>query len=178
MNSYEKLVDLVIAVVIMFIFPVLYFEKKSVVIQYHTIYNWMGEWVDEVCTQGKITKTSLDEFHQLINSFNEPIELNVSYETICYEPIYQKEAGQEYPIFTGSIHTYKKDYSMHEIVKKLEEESIFALCYGGFITVSVTFIQDNQTIYEGGKVRADVSLRNSICGDYLSCYSNTGYFME
>ena len=172
MNVYEKLFDILIAICIMLLFPMLYLTKKSDVITYHAIEARAEQFVEEILTQGRLTKDAYERFHEDVNAYSEAIGIILSYEDIIYEPEYRLENVSGVYNFTGKVLEYQQIIPGEEMIATfLENEEGFIMEPGGYFKVTVQFMKRDHTIYTGGRVRAYISLCDYIC-NYCDCLHN------
>ncbi|MDD5937045.1 MAG: hypothetical protein PUC65_16020 [Clostridiales bacterium] len=172
MNVFEKLIDIMIGICIMLLFPVLYFNKKSDLIVYEALKDRLNEFVQEVSTQGKLTQTNYEQFYDVLNKFDLALKIELQYEEYRYEPKYKMEDALTTPKYTGEIFEYLNVVPNDEIIGAVYEKGGFFMNSGGYFRVSITVVKDNRTIYSGGAVRANLSLCDHFCNhcNYL-CYN-------
>lgn len=163
MNIYEKLIDILIGICIMLLFPVLYFNKKSELIIYEVLQQRLNEFVQEITIQGKLTKDSYEQFHQIVNSLDHALIIELQYEEYRYEPEYIIRDHTETPTFTGNVLEYLNVVTKDEILNYIYQEGDYMMSLGGYLRVSITVVKDNITIYSGGAIRANLSLCDYFC---------------
>lgn len=147
----------------MLLFPVLYFNKKSELIVYEALQQRLNEFVQEITSQGKLSKDSYEQFHQIVNSFDYALNIELQYEEYRYEPEYIIRKNTETPNFTGNVLEYLNVVTMHEILNYIEQEGDYVMSPGGYFLVSITVVKDDITIYSGGAIRANLSLCDYFC---------------
>lgn len=160
MNLYEKLMDILIAICIMILFPIFYYNHKCELLQYEAIQREMEALIDTITTHSYITLSMYEQFYSSIISSKEAISLRLEYEELLIEPEYTTTKP---PTFTGKVMRYSYVVTEEEIIKELYEKGEFHLSTGGYIKVTVTFLEDNHTIYSGGAVRAYLSFFDCLC---------------
>lgn len=174
MNVYEKLFDILIAICIMLLFPLLYLTKKSETITYQAIQRKAEQFVEEILTQGRLTKEAYERFYDSVNGYSEAIQIILSYEEIIYEPEYKLETDSGVYSFTGEVMEYEQITPGYEIIHSLyQEEEEFNMEAGGYFKVTVQFMKSDHAVYCGGRVRAYISLCNYICDNSTCLYNNT-----
>jgi hypothetical protein len=177
-NIYEKLFDILIAICIMLIFPMMYLTKKSQLITYQAIQNDTEQFVEEILTQGKLSKEAYEGFHEGVNAYDEAIQIIFSYEEIVFEPEYQLDQASGDYLFTGKVMEYDQITSGYEIVNSLyQKEAGFFMEPGGYFKVTIQFINKDQAIYCGGTVRAYFSFCDYICNNCNNFYYNQRYLV-
>ncbi len=160
MNIYEKLMDMLIAICIMILFPVIYYNHKCELLQYEGIQRKMEDLIDTITTHGYLSLTMYEQFYTSIDTSKDALSIRLEYEEFRMEPEY---AATKPPTFTGKVLKYSYVVTEEEIRKELYEKGLFHLSAGGFIKVTVTFLKDNHTIYSGGEVRAYLSFFDYLC---------------
>lgn len=178
MNVYEKLFDIIIAICIMLLFPMLYLSKKSQLITYQAIEKTTEQFVEEVLTQGKLTKEAYESFHEAVNAYSTAIQISFSYEEYVYEPQYQLDLNTSSYLFDGEVMEYEEITPGEEILDSIyKEEKEFLMDPGGYFQITIRFMNQEQTIYSGGSVRAYISLCNCICNHCDCVYHHQRYLI-
>ncbi len=152
----------------MLLFPVIYFNKKSELIIYEALQQRLNEFVQVIITQGKLTKDSYEQFHQIVNSFDHALKIELQYEEYRYEPEYVIKENNDIPIFTNNVLEYLNVVTMEEMLNYIYQEGDYVMSPGGYFRASITVIGDNITIYTGGAIRANLSLCDFLC-NYSNC---------
>lgn len=178
MSVYEKLFDLLIAICIMLLFPMLYFSKKSQLITYQAIQRKAEQFVEVVLTQGKLTKVAYESFHESVNAYSTAIQITLSYEEHVYEPKYELSSATGNFEFTGEVMEYDDITPGEEILNVIfQEQKDYNMEAGGYFQITIRFMNHEQAIYSGGTVRAYISLCNNF-RNFIHCvYYNQGYFL-
>lgn len=166
MSIYEKLMDILIGICIMILFPTLYYNHKCELLNYEVIQREMVAFIDTISTHSYITQGMYEQFYTSLYTIQEAISITLEYEEFRIEPVY---TATEPPTFTGEVMRYSYVVTNEEIRQVVFSEGKFHMSAGGFVKVTVTFLEDNHTIYSGGSVRAYLSFFNCICnpGSYL-----------
>jgi hypothetical protein len=142
------------------------------VITYQAIQTKAEQFVEEILTQGKLTKEAYERFHESVNSYSEAIQIILSYEELVYEPEYKLDTASGAYTFTGKVLEYEQITPGEEIIDTLyKEDEGFLMEPGGYFKVTIQFMKKDQAIYCGGTVRAYISLCDYIC-DYSDCIYN------
>lgn len=147
MNIYEKLVDFIIAVLVMILFPMLYVEKKTAVLSYEALSSETREFVDDVTNHQKITAERFDSFQSQISLKYEAVLVTMTIDQYVYEPVNLGEPGE--------ICSYHEIVCDREIIRELYEgKGKVFLPTGSYFEVTLTFPRDKKkVICCGGAVR-------------------------
>lgn len=178
MNVYEKLFDILIAICIMLLFPMLYLTKKSQLITYEAMQMSTDQFVEEIITQGKLTKEAYERFHEKVNEYDEAIQIILSYEEIIYEPEYRLDDVSKDYLFTGKVFEYEQITPGEEMIEyAYQDDAGFLMEPGGYFKVTIQFQNKDQAIYCGGTVRAYISLCNYFCSHSDRIHNNQRYLL-
>lgn len=147
MNTYEKLLDFMIAVLVMIMFPMLYVGKKTALLSYEAYTSETRAFVDDITTHQKITVERLDSFLSQLGSSDEGIIVSMAIDQLIYEPVDVKRPGE--------IYFYHEVTCEKEIYKELYEgKGSMLLPVGTYFEVKLTFPKDKKKmICYGGAVR-------------------------
>ena len=155
MNVFEKLIDFLIAILLLLIFPVIYLNKKSELIEYQAMIDQTSAFIQDVIESKRVTKERYDIYYQSMNAFHQSLIIELSYEELVFEPEYQKKDKTMDPTFTNHVLTYPVRTQHNEILQILYGKNTdFTINRGGYFQVIVHFCDSNQkVIYYGGAVR-------------------------
>lgn len=203
-NVLGKLLDLVIAILIMILFPLLYFGFQSDKITENVTQMNTSNFVDNVSEHGMLTDTMYQVYLTRLSSTNLVYEIEMEHEHLIYEPEYRFKTAEEIKEEQNSAYTGSNDYTYEEVIsdkpevnEEVEEgivnsetnESVLAssvdipanpyhvhtdACYAGTKHVHTGSSSSGTGCYAGGKV-TEVSRE---CGGYFVGRFITTYYYE
>ncbi len=94
-NIFEKLVDILIAVVILFIFPILYFGQKQDTITQLVVTEKTSDFVDTVRTKGFVTQSMYDTYLKELDTTNVVYDIHLEHKELELEPEYRFKTLEE-----------------------------------------------------------------------------------
>jgi hypothetical protein len=94
-NIFEKIVDIIVAVTIMFIFPLLYFGLRQDTITQNVVYSETTYLVDNVRTQGYLTKDMYDTYLKQIDKTDIIPDIQLEHKELVLEPEYRFKTADE-----------------------------------------------------------------------------------
>lgn len=139
MSSLEKLYGIIVAILVMFIFPVLWSQNKVSEIEGDYLKNVVNDFAKTVCTKGEIDKNGYSTFLSHIGQIDEMVHVTMAVKKTIVEPEYIQ--GN----FSGKITTYYSEIYNNEIVQNLEKDGRFELCKGDIFQID---------LYQKGKLTA------------------------
>lgn len=172
MNIYGKLIDILIGICIMLLFPVLYYQKKSELLIYEAVQQRMEKLVSQTATTGRLTKEGWEQFQTEISKFDEIISMEFYYTENRYEPVYQVN---DTAYFTDEIIEYTYEIDDYEIRQILNDRGRFVMQPDGYFRVTVTFADHQNKLYYGGRIRANISFVDTFFNHNNNLYYNSGY---
>ena len=95
MNLFEKLVDILIAVIVLFIFPIMYFGQRQDTITQQVVSAETSDFVDTVRTQGFLTKDMYDTFLIRLGATNVVYDIQLEHKEVALEPEYRLKTADE-----------------------------------------------------------------------------------
>jgi len=122
-NSFEKTVDILIVVVVFFLFPLLYYGLKHDTLTQNVVLAETTEFVDTVRTQGYITKSMYDSYLADIDQTHIIGDIQLEHKKLLLEPEYRINTTEEAPVFTGNVLKYYAKFYSFEILGELYEGS-------------------------------------------------------
>jgi len=95
MNLFEKLVDILIAVIILFMFPMMYFGQRQDTITQQVVSAETSDFVNLVRTQGFLTQNMYDTFLSRLDATNVVYDIQLEHKEIALEPEYRFKTASE-----------------------------------------------------------------------------------
>ena len=94
-NLFEDLVDILIGVIILFLFPLLYFGLRQDTITQQVISARTTEFVDTVRTQGLLTQNMYDAYLEYLDDTNLIYDIHLEHKELAIEPEYRLKTAEE-----------------------------------------------------------------------------------
>lgn len=145
MNTLETLFDMIIAILILILFPVVYMQSKKQAIGYEYLAQQTIQFTNEVTQLGLLSQSHYDSFYQSVSFYDELTSIEISYEKQVYEPVNAMHDSLQEIISYSAITTHG------EIMNHLKKNS-FQMDQGGFFQVILTF-QTKSPLRYGGSIR-------------------------
>lgn len=120
-NVLGKLLDLVIAILIMILFPLLYFAFQSDKITENVAQINTSNFVDNVSEHGMLTETMYQVYLSQLSSTNLVYEIEMEHERLIYEPEYRFKTADEIKDEQDSAYTGSNDYTYKEVISNKPE---------------------------------------------------------
>ncbi len=136
MHVYEKVTDILIALIIFFLVPMLYLGKRTDLLCQKELSGYTENFIEDVTTHGYLTKEMYEDFLERIHRIYPVIQIEIISESYVYEPIYQrKDNRMEY---TNKKHTYWTVTTHNDILSNLYSENArHWFSYGGYFKVNL-----------------------------------------
>lgn len=95
MGKFEHIIDLIIAVIVILIFPLFYFGLKQDSLMTTVIDTETQLFVDDIRSKGFITKDMYDDYSEILADTGLLYNINLEYKHINYEPEYRLRTVEE-----------------------------------------------------------------------------------
>ncbi len=115
MNSIEKIVDLFVAVIIIFLFPLLYFGQKQDSITQTLVSNQTEAFVNDIRSNGYLTKEMYDNYLEELSKTGLIYTIAAEHRQLVYEPEYRFRTPEEVAKDQDSAYTGTNYYTYHPI---------------------------------------------------------------
>lgn len=146
MHVYEKVVDLLVAVILLFLVPLLYLGKRTELLTQMQVSGYTRNFIEDVVTHGYVTKEMLEEFRDKVYEICPEIYVELSVQSYLYEPIYQGISGDMN--YSNRYQTYWTITTNEEIVSNLystRKKQLFKS--GDYLCVKVwTVVQEKKEL--------------------------------
>lgn len=142
MNAFHTIIEILLAIVLLFFCPVLFFaEKQDTVIEQKVIAE-TSYFIDSIRNSGTLTKQMYDQFSKKLSLTGQVYEIELEHYHVVY---YANEDTIE------SVDEFKGDkrYELHttkSIMADIYEKEIYTFNQGDYITISL--IRKNQSLAE------------------------------
>lgn len=131
MKPHEYCIDILIACLVIFIAPILFFAQKKDTAMQLLVTESTNEFLKQVQTQGYITEQTFEEFVREISITGAIYDISLEHKQKIYEPEYVNG------VFTGEIYEYYDIKYTEEIVSELYQEGEYFLDINDYFTVAV-----------------------------------------
>lgn len=135
MNSFAKFIDILVAVIVCFLFPTTYFAQKQDTLTQMMVTDVTQDLMDTVQVQGELTQELYNKFLYQLSRIG-AYEVRLKREYMAIEPEYESTEGN--PVFTGLISVYWADITHDEILQVLETEGVYQFERGDTLDITVT----------------------------------------
>lgn len=136
MHVYEKVTDILVALIIFFLIPMLYLGKRTDLLSQEELSGYTQNFMEDVSTHGYVTKEMYDEFQDRIHSIYPVLQIEMVSESYIFEPIYHKNNSTiEY---SNRNQTYWTVTTHEDILDNLySTEAIHWFSYGGYLKINL-----------------------------------------
>lgn len=134
MNSFDKIVALMIAILLLFIAPILYLAQKQDAITQSYVMSETVAFVDAIKNNGYLTDDMYNLFIRKLDDTNNLYEVKIEHAHQVINPLYKEESGE----FLNDVSiNYKTTYE-DTILKEIYEGSgIYTFDQGDYISVKI-----------------------------------------
>ena len=129
------LLDIIVAVILMFIFPVLIVTSMQERTQERYVRKVTEAFTENICNMGYIDEAAYEAFISKIGNAGSHRNVRIMETVHKYDPVYEGDS------FMGRINEYESIKGTEEILDIIFDEGTYECRYGGMINISV---------YEGG----------------------------
>jgi hypothetical protein len=95
MDTYDDLVDIIIAILVIFLFPLLYFGLKQEAIIQTVVSAKTTELVDEIRSNGFLTRERYDEYLEELSKTGRIYDVSIRHRQLVHEPEYRFRTPEE-----------------------------------------------------------------------------------
>ncbi|MBH1940641.1 hypothetical protein I5677_07045 [Mobilitalea sibirica] len=208
MDDFEHIVDLAIVIILIFLFPLLFFGQKQDAIVQTVVEKEASQFVDEIRSKGYVTKEMYDEYVNQLSKTGLLYDVSLEHRQLIYEPEYRFRTPEEVideqdaaytgtntyhyrsvttnvphvedPVFNGNLNTETNESVMEdaEDTPALPGHIHADDCYNG--TKHTHNSSCDSTYYSTWKhvESQSSSERHSGCNGYISYYSSVDVCAE
>ena len=128
-DPFGKIVDILIAVILLFIFPLLYFGQRTDSITQQVVTSKTAEFVDTIRTQGYLSKNMYKTFLEQLGTTNNIYDIQLEHKELALEPEYRLKTPEEVIGEQDRIWNGQNIYHYHPIETELPkiEDPIFTI---------------------------------------------------
>ena len=120
-NVPQKIIDIIIAVLLMFLIPVTYFNiKKDNLIQVNTD-RLTTEFVSQVSANGSINRDMYEKYSSDLSATNKLYQVDLTHEQTAFEPEYILRSASEVIEEDEDLWTGTNDYYAPEVITEIPE---------------------------------------------------------
>lgn len=118
-NPFGKIVDIIVAVILLFIFPLLYFSQRTDTLMQQVVSTKAADFIDTIRTQGYITKNMYENFLGQLDATNNIYDINFKHKKLSLEPEYRFKTPEEIIGEQDSIWNGQNIYHYYPITTEL-----------------------------------------------------------
>lgn len=123
-NPFGKIIDILIAVILMFMFPLLYFGQRIDSITQQVVDTKASDFVDTIRTQGYLTKNMYDTFLEQLDATGNVYDIHLEHKEFALEPEYRFKTPEEIIGDQDGVWNGENIYHYHPVsteVPKIED---------------------------------------------------------
>lgn len=94
-NQFEKVIDIIIAVIIFFVFPVMYFTQRQETLIEQVVSTDTSDFINTVNSHGKLTKAMYEDYIAKLDDTNVICNVKLEHKKLALEPEYRFRTAQE-----------------------------------------------------------------------------------
>lgn len=133
MNSFSKIIAFLLAVIIMFIGPLLYMAQKQDAISQNYISKETSQFVDSIKNTGFISREMYQAFITKIDLTNNLYNIEIVHSHKIVEPLYDENTG----IFLKNYRIYYRNTYQDEILDTFDQGKEYYFDRGDYISATV-----------------------------------------
>lgn len=94
-NTFKKVFDIILAIIVLFIFPLLYYSQRQDTLTQQIVATDTSDFVDTVSTQGYVTRDMYEAFLKRLNATNVVYRIELEHKVLALEPEYKFRSAEE-----------------------------------------------------------------------------------
>lgn len=144
MNAFSKMVSVILAILVLFVAPIIYFTQQQDKIVANFVDSQTAKFVSTIRNTGVITADQYDNFIETLDSTNNVYDIEITHSSLVVNPEYTTSTVND-PTTKLTSEYYVNTYE-DTIRKALYEtsEAEYVMAKGDYVTVQVTV--KNKTI--------------------------------
>lgn len=131
MNYLKHFIELIMVILIIFIFPLVWTVQKQDIALQTYVYRQTDKFVDNIQTNGYLSVAAYEGFVSKLNNTNLVYEVDIEHTQTLFEPEYLNG------IFTGNVMTYSDTKYTSNVLEELYSSNIYIFDQNDYITVKV-----------------------------------------
>lgn len=134
MNAFDKIICILLACILMFLFPTFYLAQKQDAINQVYVENKTVEFVNDIKNHGYITENMYNRYIERLGDTGNLYKIELVHSHTVVNPQYDESTGN----FLDDYYTYEECAYQDDILKDLYEESgTYYLRQGDYISIRV-----------------------------------------
>lgn len=134
MNSFSKIIALLIAVLLLFLVPIFYFAQKQDAVIQNYVMTETASFMDTIRNNGYVTKEMYNSFLKKLDATNLLYKIQMERVHPMVNPVYEEQTGT----FMNDVTThYQKSYSEDMRKEIYEGKGIYQFQQGDYISVKI-----------------------------------------
>ncbi len=143
MHIYEKVTDILVALIIFFLIPMLYLSKRTDLLCQEELSGYTENFMEDVTTHGYLTKEMYDEFQDRIHNIYPVLQIELLSESYIFEPIYHKNNNRI--VYSNRNQTYWTVTTHEDILNNLySTEARHWFFYGGYLKINLWNVESGR----------------------------------
>lgn len=118
-NNFEKIIDILIAIIIFFVFPLMYFSQRQETIIQQVISDTTNKFVDNVNSHGVLTKDMYDDYLTRLDDTNVVCNIKLEHSKLALEPEYRLRTAAEIINEQNNAYTGTNTYHYYPVSTSL-----------------------------------------------------------
>lgn len=150
MNSFSKMIDILVVVIILFMVPTFYFIQKGELLAQSLAFESTKNLINNIQTHGYLSKSMYGNYLDSLSILKKTYRICLEHTETVYEPVYQQLSGSEENfIFTGKVNSYPKITYTSEILEWIfKEQENYEVSPGDKFTITIE-VQNDSGPYHG-----------------------------
>lgn len=133
MNAFSKIIAIILAVIILFLGPLLYMAQKQDTISQVYVSNETTKFVDSIKNTGFITRTMYMDYIKKIDQTHNLYKVEIAHSHKVVEPLYDESTGT----FLNDFDIYYTNTYQDEILGTFDQGEDYHFTQGDYISVKV-----------------------------------------
>lgn len=134
MESFNNMLGIMIAIILMFLFPLLYFAQKQDAITQIYVSNETSNFVNNIKNKGYLTSDMYQRYIDNLANTNNIYKVEIKHSHKMVNPEYDEDSGE----FLDEYYTVYIDYYEDEIIESLSDGNIYYFSQGDYISLKVS----------------------------------------
>lgn len=140
MNAFDKVICIILAAVLMFLFPIMYLAQKQDAINQLYVTEQTAEFTNEIKNHGYLTENMYTRFEKKLRATGNVYSIKITHGHTVFNPIYDAETGE----FQDDYYTYQECIYTDDILNTIYNNKLYYFRQGDSISVEV--ININKTL--------------------------------
>ena len=133
MNAFDKVICIILAVILMFLFPLLYLSQKQDGINQLYVTEQTVEFTNEIKNHGYITENMYARFEKKLRATGNVYSIQITHSHTVFNPLFDEDTEE----FLDDYYTYQECIYTEDILNAIYSEKAYYLRQGDYISIEV-----------------------------------------